>query len=61
MSAASSVGAAIKISGGSAVLIRASLLTMVLASPPGGPVYLLTGAVTPDVLERAAAELLAPP
>lgn len=61
MSAASSIGAAIKISGGSAVLIRASLLTMVLASPPGGPVYLLTGAVMPDVLERAAADLLAPP
>lgn len=58
ISAASSVGASIKVSNGSAVLIQASLLTVVLARPPGGPVYLLTGAVTPAVLERAANELL---
>lgn len=57
MKAASAVGAAIKVSAGRAVLIRASLLTVVLASAPGGPVYLLTGAVTPTVLEHAAAEL----
>jgi hypothetical protein len=58
MSAASSVGAAIKVSGGSAVLIQASLLTVVLASQPGGPVFLLTGAVLPSVLQRAASQLL---
>jgi hypothetical protein len=59
MAKASSAGAAIKVPIGSAVLVRTALLTMVLAGPPGGPVYLLTGAVTPGLLERAAAELLA--
>ncbi len=58
MSAASSVGAAFKVSGGSAVLIQASLLTVVLVSPPGGPVFLLTGAVLPTVLQAAANQLL---
>jgi hypothetical protein len=58
LSAASSVGASIKVPDGTAVLIQASLLTVVLARPPGGPTYLLTGAVTPAVLERAANELL---
>jgi hypothetical protein len=58
MSDASSVGALLKVAAGSEVLVRTSLLTMVLASPPGGPVYLLVGAVTPDLLERAAAQLL---
>jgi hypothetical protein len=56
---ASSVGASIPLHGGSAVLIQTPLLTMVLARPPGGPVYLLTGAVTPGLLERAATQLLA--
>jgi len=59
LTTASSVGAAIPMRGGSAVLIRTPLLTMVLASPPGGPVYLLTGAVTAGVLESAATALLA--
>lgn len=58
MSAASSVGAAIKVSGGTAELIQASLLTVVLASPPGGPVFVLTGADKPAVLEAAATQLL---
>jgi hypothetical protein len=58
MTKASSVGGSIKLPGGSAVLVRTPLLTMVLASPTGGPVYLLVGAVTPALLERAAAQLL---
>jgi hypothetical protein len=57
--AASSVGASIPMRGGTAVLVRTPLLTVVLARPPGGPVYLLTGAVTAEVLERASASLLA--
>jgi hypothetical protein len=58
MSAAKSVGASIKISGGTAELIQASLLTVVLVSVPGGLVYLLTGAVTPITLDHAATALL---
>lgn len=58
MTKASLVGAAIKLPFGSGVLVTTSLLTMVLAAPPGGPVYLLTGAVTPGLLERAASQLL---
>ncbi len=58
MSAAKSVGASIKITGGTAELIQASLLTVVLVSVPGGLVYLLTGAVTPIVLDHAATALL---
>jgi hypothetical protein len=58
MTAASSAGAAISMPGGSAVLLLTPLLTVLLASPPGGPVYLLTGTVTAGPLERAAAELL---
>ncbi len=58
MSAASSVGASVKVSGGSAELIQAALLTVVLVSPPGGPVFLLTGAVMPKVLVAEASQLL---
>lgn len=57
--AASSVGASIPMRGGTAVLVRTPLLTVVLARLPYGPVYLLTGAVTSAVLERACANLLA--
>lgn len=57
--AASSVGASIPMRGGTAVLVRTPLLTVLLVRSPGGPVYLLTGAVTSDVLERASANLLA--
>jgi hypothetical protein len=58
MTKASLVGAAIKLQFGSGVLVTTPLLTMVLAAPPGGPVYLLTGAVTPRLLEQAASQLL---
>ena len=40
-----------------AVVIQTPLLTVVVAQPVGGPVYLLTGTVTPAVLERAAGQL----
>jgi hypothetical protein len=59
MSTASAAGASIQIQGGTAVLVTTPLLTVLLASPPGGPVYLLTGAVTPRLLDTAATQLLA--
>ncbi len=55
---ASSVGAVLKAPVGQEVLVRTPLLTMVLAGPPGGPVYLLVGAVTPGLIEQAATQLL---
>jgi hypothetical protein len=57
--AASSAGASIPMRGGTAVLVRTPLLTMVLVRSTDGPVYMLTGAVTAEVLERACANLLA--
>jgi hypothetical protein len=59
MAAASSYGASIAMHAGTAVLVSTPLLTVVLARAPGGPVYLLTGAVTPKLLESAANDLLA--
>jgi len=59
MDAASSAGASIPMHGGTAVLIRTPLLTVLLARSLYGPVYLLTGAVTADYLEHACAALLA--
>jgi hypothetical protein len=56
--AASAAGGTVPISNGTAVLVITPLLTVLLASPPGGPVYLLTGAVTASLLERAASQLL---
>jgi hypothetical protein len=59
LNTASSAGAAIRMpGGGDAVLVSTPLLTVLLAGPPGGPIYLLTGAVTASLLERAAAQLL---
>jgi hypothetical protein len=55
---ASSVGAAIKMPGATAVLVTTPLLTVVLAGAPGNPVFLLTGAVPPSLLERAAEQLV---
>ena len=59
MTTASSAGASIQIPGGTAVLVTTPLLTVLLASPPAGPVYLLTGAVTARLLYAAATQLLA--
>jgi hypothetical protein len=59
MTKATLVGGAIRLPVGSAVLVRTPLLTVVIAKLPGGPVYLLTGAVIPSLLERAASQLLA--
>jgi hypothetical protein len=59
MTTASAAGASIQIQGGTAVLVTTPLLTVLLASPPGGPVYLLTGAVTARLLQTAATQLLA--
>jgi hypothetical protein len=56
--AASAAGGTVPIANGNAVLVITPLLTVLLASPPGGPVYLLTGAVTASLLERAATQLL---
>jgi hypothetical protein len=61
LSAAQSAGAGgISLTGGTGALIETPLLTVLLAqSQNGGPVYLLTGAVTPSLLIRAGAALLA--
>jgi hypothetical protein len=60
LSAVQSAGAgAIKMTGGTGALIETPLLTVLLAqSQFGGPVYLLTGAVTPKLLVRAGSDLL---
>jgi hypothetical protein len=61
LNAAASAGATrIRLADGTGVVIRTPLLTVVLAgSRFGGPVFLLTGPVTPAVLQRAAAAVLA--
>jgi hypothetical protein len=49
-----------RLPGGTGALIRTPLVSVVLARPgQAGPVFLLAGTVTPGVLERAAAGLLA--
>jgi hypothetical protein len=60
LNAADAAGAGgIKLSGGTGALIETPLITLLLAqSQYGGPVYLLTGAVTPTVLVRAGSDLL---
>lgn len=60
LSAAEDAGAGgISLSGGTGALIETPLLTVLLAqSQSGGPVYLLTGAVTPTLLIRAGSDLL---
>jgi hypothetical protein len=59
MNTATEAGASIQIQGGAAVLVTTPLLTVLLVSAPGGPVYLLTGAVTARLLYAAATQLLA--
>ena len=60
LNAAQSAGAGgVSLSGGTGALIETPLLTVLLAqSQFGGPVYLLTGAVTPALLVRAGSDLL---
>jgi hypothetical protein len=60
LNAAESAGAGgVQLSGGTGALIETPLLTVLLAqSQNGGPVYLLTGAVTPSVLISAGSALL---
>jgi hypothetical protein len=60
LNAAEDAGAGVtSLSGGTAALIETPLLTVLLAqSQSGGPVYLLTGAVTPTLLIRAGSDLL---
>jgi len=60
LNAAEDAGAGgISLSGGTGALIETPLLTVLLAqSQSGGPVYLLTGAVTPTLLTRAGSDLL---
>jgi hypothetical protein len=60
LNAAEDAGAGgISLSGGTGALIETPLLTVLLAqSQSGGPVYLLTGAVTPTLLIRAGSDLL---
>jgi hypothetical protein len=58
LSAVGAVGATIQQSGGSVVVVSSPLVTVLLASSPGGPVYLLVGAVPASLLEKAATQLL---
>jgi hypothetical protein len=60
LNAAEDAGAGgISLSGGTGALIDTPLLTVLLAqSQSGGPVFLLTGAVTPTLLIRAGSDLL---
>ena len=60
LNAAQAAGAGgVRLSGGTGALIDTPLLTVLLAqSQYGGPVYLLTGAVTPELLVRAGSDLL---
>jgi hypothetical protein len=60
LNAAQEAGAGgISLTGGTGALIQTPLLTVLLAqSQSGGPVYLLTGTVTPAVLIRAGSGLL---
>jgi len=60
LSVALAAGAQIQLTGGTGVLVSTPLLNVVLARPSyGGPVYLLTGAVTAALLEQAATDLMA--
>ena len=39
------------------MVIQTPLLTVLVAQPAAAPVYLLTGTVTPAILERAVGQL----
>jgi hypothetical protein len=55
--AASSAGVTVRLGSGTAVIIQTPLVTVLVSQQYSGPVYLLAGTVTPDVLERAAQQL----
>jgi hypothetical protein len=55
--AASSAGVTVRLGSGTAVIIQTLLVTVLVSQQYSGPVYLLAGTVTPDVLERAAQQL----
>jgi hypothetical protein len=55
--AASSAGVTVRLGSGTAVIIQTPLVTVLVSQQPAGPVYLLAGTVTADVLERAAQQL----
>lgn len=57
LQAATSAGVSIQLGSVPAVVIQTPLLTVLVAQPASAPVYLLTGTVTPAVLERAASQL----
>jgi hypothetical protein len=58
LTAAASAGATIQVHGSTAAVVETPLLTVLLVRAQYGPVYLLTGAVTPTALENAAADLV---
>jgi hypothetical protein len=55
--AASSAGVTVRLGSGTAVIIQTPLVTVLVSQQSYGPVYLLAGTVTADVLESAAQEL----
>ena len=57
LQAATSAGISVQLGSVPAVVIQTPLLTVLVAHPVAAPVYLLTGTVTPAVLERAAGQL----
>jgi hypothetical protein len=55
--AASSAGVTVRLGSGTAVIIQTPLVTVLVSQQYSGPVYLLAGTVTADVLEQAAQQL----
>jgi hypothetical protein len=57
LQAATSAGVSVQLGSVPAVVIQTPILTVLVAQPVAAPVYLLTGTVTPAVLERAVGQL----
>jgi hypothetical protein len=57
LTAAASAGTPVQLGAVTAVGFATALLTVLIAQPPGAPVYLLAGTVTAPVLEKAAQQL----
>ncbi len=55
--AASSAGVTVQLGSGTAVIIQTPLVTVLVSEQSSGPIYLLAGTVTANVLERAAQQL----